>query len=173
MEMIKCKICKCDVSINNYSLRLNNGKLSRYGKTCDECRKEKNKIKHSSEEFRKRNNIKQKKYNKKRFFYSRATIMINRFKKLNESINYTINELTVFLASLWRKQNGLCALSGDKLTRENACVDHIITKKNNGDNSFNNLRWVTKDCNQLKSGLNDEELIVLVKKLYDKLIIKD
>jgi 1,4-dihydroxy-2-naphthoyl-CoA synthase len=171
METIKCKICKCDVSVDNYALRLNNGKLTRYGKTCDDCRKKKNKIKHSTEDFKLKNKLKQKRYNDKRFFYSRATTIINRAKKRNELIPYTVNELTIFLASLWRKQNGFCVLSGDKLTRDNACVDHIITKKNKGDNSLKNLRWVTEECNQLKSGLNDEDLIKLIKKIYNKLVV--
>jgi 5-methylcytosine-specific restriction endonuclease McrA len=171
MEKLKCKVCKIKVPIENYSLRLSNGKYIRYGKTCDECRKKINKQKTTTDEFRKKNRIKQNKYNHKRFFYSRATSMINRIKRCGENVPYTPMELAKYLAILWKKQNGECMLSGDKLTRENAHVDHIITKNNGGSNDFDNLRWLTKISNGIKNSLNDDELIEHIKKIYNKLVI--
>jgi 5-methylcytosine-specific restriction endonuclease McrA len=171
MKTILCKNCKHDVPEENYSLRLSNGKLQRYGKNCDDCRKALNYDKFRTEEFKTKNRVKQNKYNKKRFFYSRATTMLNRMKKNNSEVSYSVDELTKYLSSLWKKQNGGCVLSGDKLTRENAQVDHIITKYNNGGDEFENFRWITKECNQIKGSLNDEELKLLIMKIYNNFII--
>lgn len=56
-------------------------------------------------------------------------------------------------------------MSGDKLTRENAVVDHILGITNNGDSNIDNLRWVTKDSNDIKGSLTDKKLNELVLKL--------
>lgn len=170
MKTILCKECKLNVPEENYTLRLVNGKLQRYGRTCDECRKTLNYNKFRTEEFKAKNRIKQNSYNKKRFFYARAATMLNRMKKDNCSINYSVDELTKHLVSLWRKQKGICELSGDKLTRENAQVDHIITKFNNGSDNFENFRWITKDCNRIKGSFNDDELKSLIIKIYNTII---
>jgi hypothetical protein len=172
MESLKCKVCQLDIPKENYSLRLSNGKLQRYGKTCDKCRKEKNKEIYSSETFKKKNREKQNNYNKKRFFYSRAAVIVNRIKKNKGEVDYTVLELAKYLSSIWKKQNGLCELSGDVLTRYNAHVDHIITKNNGGTDNFSNFRWVTKTSNEIKGRNNDEELLIQITKIYNKLTDK-
>lgn len=171
MKTIHCKVCQLDVPEENYSLRMNNGKLGRYGKTCDNCRKLKNNLKYSSEEFKTKNREKQNAYNKKRFFYSRAAYIVNRAKKEGKIIEYNVIDLCKHLVLLWRQQLGLCLLSGDKLTRDNAQVDHIVASSNNGDNHFNNFRWVTKDCNIAKGNLSDDELKNLIIKMYNKVVL--
>lgn len=169
METIICKICQCDVPVENYSLRLNNGKLTRYGKTCDDCRKKKNKEKQSTEEFKLQHRARMRRYNYKRFFYKRAQAIISTAIIKHEPIDYQPLELAKLLASLWRKQNGECALTGDKLDRLNADVDHIITRKNSGPNVIHNFRWITREANRLKGGLNDDELLQLINKIKNKI----
>ncbi len=171
MEVIFCKECKNTLSIECFSIRKNGSGYSRYGRICDDCRKKKNKKKHSTKSFKEKNNLKQKKYYHKRFFYKRANTIINNAKVKKEEISFTVNELCKFLATLWKKQKGICVLSGDKLTRENAQVDHIITKKNGGKNDFDNFRWITKESNQIKGPLNDEKLKSFVVKIYNKLTL--
>jgi 5-methylcytosine-specific restriction endonuclease McrA len=169
--LIYCKECKQDLPLKCFTLRKNGKYYNRYGKLCDKCRKEKNHQKFITPEFRSNNLALKTKYNKKRFFYCRAESIIRNAKKRGDVINHSVGELTYLLASLWRKQNGLCALSGDKLDRKNSQVDHIITVKNFGETNINNFRWITKECNLLKSGLNDNDLIILVQKVYNKIVV--
>jgi 5-methylcytosine-specific restriction endonuclease McrA len=65
------------------------------------------------------------------------------------------------LASLWREQKGICALTGLKLTRENAEVDHIHPRAKGGEVTKDNLRWVLKEANRAKQTLSDEEFLYL------------
>jgi 5-methylcytosine-specific restriction endonuclease McrA len=86
---------------------------------------------------------KMKEYQRRRFFWMRAV-------KLS---GITARDL----ASLWRRQRGLCALTGDRLTRDNAEVDHILPKARGGDDSVANLRWTTRAVNRAKRDATDAE----------------
>ncbi len=70
-------------------------------------------------------------------------------------------------ASLWKEQRGVCALTGTRLTRRNAELDHIIPVSKGGTNDRSNLRWTTKDANQAKRGLSDFDFISLCKAVVD------
>lgn len=65
------------------------------------------------------------------------------------------------LAALWRQQRGLCALTGERLTRDNSELDHIIPKSRGGKHEMENLRWVTRVANQSKRDLLDIEFFEL------------
>jgi 5-methylcytosine-specific restriction endonuclease McrA len=65
------------------------------------------------------------------------------------------------LASLWRKQKGRCALTGEKLNPDNASVDHIVARTKGGSEAISNLRWTTKIVNHAKNNLSDEEFLRL------------
>jgi 5-methylcytosine-specific restriction endonuclease McrA len=84
-----------------------------------------------------------KSYQKRRFFWMRTMKLCG------------INAKG--LALLWRKQRGLCALTGERLTRENAEVDHILPRKRGGGDEIANLRWTTKTANRMKRDMTDEE----------------
>jgi hypothetical protein len=56
-------------------------------------------------------------YYARRFFWGRAM-------KLRGEGRATYREL----AAIWKRQHGLCALTGERLTRENVDVDHILPK---------------------------------------------
>jgi CRISPR/Cas system Type II protein with McrA/HNH and RuvC-like nuclease domain len=72
------------------------------------------------------------------------------------------NAATPFeLACLWKKQRGLCGLTGERLSRKNAELDHILPKARGGDGSIGNLRWVTKVANRAKRDMTDDEFFLL------------
>lgn len=65
------------------------------------------------------------------------------------------------LARLWHSQRGCCALTGVRLNRENAHLDHIIPKAKGGTNGIGNLRWTCKEVNIAKRDMTDEEFLAM------------
>lgn len=84
----------------------------------------------------------------KRFFWARA-------QKVGSVT------LAKALAAKWRSQRGLCALTGARLNRANAHLDHILPRARGGTNELSNLRWVTKIVNEAKRDLTDAEFLVM------------
>jgi hypothetical protein len=80
----------------------------------------------------------------KRFFWARGRKLKGIFAK--------------DLAALWKKQRGLCALSGRKLDRT-AHLDHIIARTNGGTDEIGNFRWLDPWVNIARQNLTDEEFI--------------
>lgn len=103
-------------------------------------------------------NEKQRKYYGKRFFYRRAG---------GTSLGGERTTTAKILAFLWRKQRGLCALTGQRLTRLNSEVDHIIPFSKGGKTSKENLRWVLKSVNRAKQTMTDAELIALCRQIIE------
>jgi hypothetical protein len=64
------------------------------------------------------------------------------------------------LASIWRRQRGLCALTGRKLDRS-AQIDHKLPKARGGTDELGNLQWLCKEVNLAKRALTDEEFTAL------------
>jgi hypothetical protein len=60
------------------------------------------------------------------------------------------------LASLWKRQRGLCALSGRKLDRT-AHIDHIVPASLGGSDEIGNLRWLDPWVNTARGTLTDDE----------------
>jgi hypothetical protein len=89
-----------------------------------------------------------KRYQRRRFFWLRAT-------KLKSNVR------AKDLASLWKKQRGLCALSGRRLNRENAQIDHIVARARGGNDEIENLRWLHAEVNLALRELNDHEFLRL------------
>lgn len=98
---------------------------------------------------RERNKQKMREYYAKRFFWGRAM-------KLRGAERATTKQL----ASLWKSQRGLCALTGRRLNRT-AQLDHITAKARGGDDSISNLRWVCSEVNLAKRELSDCEFVDL------------
>jgi 5-methylcytosine-specific restriction endonuclease McrA len=93
---------------------------------------------------------KMREYYARRFFWGRAM-------KLRGDGRASTREL----ARLWKDQRGRCALTGRRLTRENAHLDHITAKARGGDDVIGNLRWVCNEANLAKREMSDEEFAAL------------
>lgn len=89
-------------------------------------------------------------YYGRRFFWGRAM-------KLRGEGRAT----TADLARLWKEQRGRCALTGRRLTRNNAHLDHAIAKARGGSDAAGNLRWVCTEANLAKRELSDAEFAAL------------
>ncbi len=81
----------------------------------------------------------------------------SRLRFRNKEVTVTLQEL----ADIWKKQKGICALSGVKLTlaekdtewnKATASIDRI-----NSDHGYHswNIQWVHKQINTMKSNLTD------------------
>lgn len=92
----------------------------------------------------------------RRFFYQRAN---NHCGSGDSRINQ--RDLALTLAKLWKKQHGVCAVTGWRLDKDNAQLDHIVPKKLGGLTVAENLRWVHRDVNYAKRDLTDEAFIRL------------
>lgn len=81
-----------------------------------------------------------------RIFWSRA----NRLKGITPR----------HLFALWKRQRGLCALTGRKMGRD-AQIDHILPKARGGTDEVANLQWVCAEANLAKRNLTDAEFHAL------------
>jgi 5-methylcytosine-specific restriction endonuclease McrA len=97
-------------------------------------------------ENRDRMNARRREWHIKRFFYSRA----------NRSHFRAAGVTARQLASLWKQQRGVCALTGERLDRS-AEIDHCIPIARGGPDTIDNLRWVSGTANRLKRDLTDAE----------------
>ncbi len=84
---------------------------------------------------------------KKNHFFRWRARLLNRTGK-----NVTAQQL----ASLWKDQRGLCALSGRKLSRD-AHVDHIMPRAKGGATTISNIRWLDPWVNIALQDLTDDE----------------
>lgn len=96
---------------------------------------------------RDRLNATRRAWHETRFFYVRA-------KRLPPSI--TARDL----ARLWKRQRGLCALSGVRLDRS-AELDHKMPRSRGGSDAIENLQWVTHAANFAKRDLTVQEFHAL------------
>ena len=96
------------------------------------------------------------------------------FWKLCTSSNWRyLDKLHPF--DLWKiakRQKLICPLTGEKLTRDNISVDHIVSRCQGGKNIPSNVRLTTRDINWFKRTMTDEELLVLCHKVIKNFSIK-
>lgn len=90
----------------------------------------------------------------KHFFVWRATRWNAHYARHGERIT------PCQLASLWRSQRGLCALSARKMGRD-AHLDHIIPIASGGGHGIGNLRWLDPTVNLARRALSDDEFLSL------------
>lgn len=79
--------------------------------------------------------------------------------------NRRSKSLAAELMQLITKQDFRCALTGVKITPENAVVDHIEPVANGGDHSIENLQWVHKEVNRMKGSMEQIEFISICRKV--------
>lgn len=76
------------------------------------------------------------------------------------SLAGTHHTSTKSLIEIWEKQKGRCALTGAELRMgDNASLDHKLPMSRGGTNKEENLQWVTKVANGVKTDLTPEELV--------------
>ena len=109
---------------------------------------------------RKRNDYharnRQKRVEKMRAYYGRRFFW-GRAMKLRGEGRATSDDLS----RLWKRQRGLCALTGRRLSRDNAHLDHIIARARGGSDRAENLRWLCTEANLARRELSDVEFIKL------------
>lgn len=98
-----------------------------------------------------RNRAKMRDYARRRFFWNKAM-------HLRKEGRASYKEL----AALWHHQRGCCAITGRRLTRETAELDHILPKVRGGTDDIANLRWTCKEVNRAKRDLTDAEFVALL-----------
>lgn len=98
-----------------------------------------------------------KKRKDKRFFWYKSSAFKTHYKS-----NISTKELSKFLFFKWKNQKGLCAITGRKLDRSNAWIDHIEPRTKGGTNDLYNLRWTVKEANKLKNNFTKEEFEQLI-----------
>lgn len=168
-----CKKCNVDKNDNEFRItrhRLADGTYKLYKRlTCRSCECEYSKIKSKKDKrwLTAESKSKVNKYRKRRYFHTRAEQLIKISKRQKTYCPYPVTQLMISLATKWKTQKGLCALSGIKLTRDNAEIDHIIPISRGGQSVMDNLRWVMKDVNRAKQGLLDPEFFDLIKKIIN------
>lgn len=106
---------------------------------------------------------KSREYASRRFFYKRAERLISPGGGVSAS------DKCAEISRLWKKQRGVCALSGRRLNRDNAEIDHIIPKTRGGSCHIDNLRWVHRDVNRAKRNLLDSEFFALCQEVIARI----
>jgi len=71
------------------------------------------------------------------------------------------------LIKLFEKQNYTCSYSGEKLTIENAELDHVIPKSKSGTNTIDNLQWTANWVNQMKKDFSEIEFLEKIEKILN------
>lgn len=99
---------------------------------------------------REKQTAKMRHYYGRRFFWARSC-------KLRQEGKADFRQL----AALWKAQRGRCALTGRRLTRDNAQLDHIVPKVKGGGDEIGNLRWLCIEANMAKRDMTDEQFIAL------------
>ena len=59
--------------------------------------------------------------------------------------------------NIWKRDNYICQYSGEKLTKEDISVDHILPQSRGGENSWTNLVTCKKSLNVWKSDRTPQE----------------
>lgn len=93
-------------------------------------------------------------YRKKHFFRCRAAHIMQRHRKLGDNRG-TASYLEI--AWLWKRQRGRCALTGVRLTRKTAHLDHIIPVSDKGPGTIDNLQWTHRCANLAKLNMPTNE----------------
>lgn len=68
-----------------------------------------------------------------------------------------VNALELF--GIAKKQRLLCPLTGEKLTRNNISIDHIMPLTRGGTNALDNLRFIVRSANTAKHTMSDAEFL--------------
>lgn len=153
----KCKICN-----NIYDLREFRNKS---GHVCNHCRK-----KQVSDRYFRRRKQGLCKYCDKPSL-KKLTVCLDHWYSECARENLKDPNLGPFLKELAEKQNYKCAYTDIPLeVGVNMSLDHIISRYDNPDlvTDKNNVQWVHKDINTMKTRFSHDNFIILCKKICQK-----
>lgn len=156
-----CKLCR-NAYYHENKERFRKKRAEFYQENRDRIRQEVN-------EYRRRPDFAEKlrkwhrDYRGRRFFFVRAQALKIRAK--NKAEVATIAEVS----RLWKQQHGVCPLSGRRLDRANAQLDHIVPLTRGGSDLKENLRWVHRDVNYAKRDLFDADFFRLCSDVVNQL----
>lgn len=162
-ELRTCCKCKTERPVSDFAR--DRSRADGIGVRCKPCGKayyaaNASTIQQKHKEWKDRNYDKMKIYwqdrTENRFFYARAK---NHCGSGDRKV--VLLERAIEISRLWKKQHGVCAVTGRRLDRENAQLDHVIARTNGGDDSIGNLRWVHRDVNYAKRDLTDQAFLQL------------
>lgn len=71
------------------------------------------------------------------------------------------------LAQLMERQGYKCALTGEELTPKTSGLDHIVPVKLGGENTIENVQFVTRDVNKMKNTLSQSEFVSICRKVVE------
>lgn len=72
-------------------------------------------------------------------------------------------------AEIFERDKWICQYCGDKVSPQNATLDHFIPQSRDGKNSWDNLKSCCLDCNSVKSGKTYEEAApLLLRRLQER-----
>lgn len=151
----QCKECKHILPVEEFHLKYKNIRE----RLCKSCRAKQQKI------------IRINKYNKnicKDCSDTRLTNSSYCYKHWFTSIAYKYFKRSedIYLINLYEKQNRRCVYTGVLLIpSENMSLDHIVSRNDNPEltNDINNVQWVHKDINMMKTRFSHDVFIKLCK----------
>jgi 5-methylcytosine-specific restriction endonuclease McrA len=74
------------------------------------------------------------------------------------------------LKDLLESQNGRCVYTGRKISiGVDAWLDHKVPRNQGGGFEIENLQWVHRDANRMKTDLLEPQFFQMVKEIYEKL----
>lgn len=96
--------------------------------------------------------------------YDRRHIFKQAARRLRRAFGVTVAPITLW--GIWKKQRGICCLTGRSLDGRkalSASIDHIVSTAKGGRTEADNLRWVCLDANFAKRSMSDGEFLNLCK----------
>lgn len=176
----KCTKCKEVKDVSEFSL--DKHAKSGFAVYCKACRSaiyhgKKDRILPQYREYREQNKerlkFQRKEWDRLRFFYKRAANLVTRRSPEERSLVLkSIPERCSEISLLWKKQKGICPLSGRRLNRDNVHLDHIVAVRQGGSDDVSNLRWLHKEVNYAKRTLSDEQLLLLCSDVFNAMSSK-
>jgi 5-methylcytosine-specific restriction endonuclease McrA len=95
---------------------------------------------------------------------------------MNKLCNIKLQKVRVVMAikksdreKIYKKYNGRCAYCGKEIDIHQMQVDHIIAKRNGGEDTFENYNPACRNCNHYKRGGGIEYLRIMLKTLHERI----
>lgn len=163
METFECVSCKKEKPVAEF-VQDKNSKLG-FRKRCKECQRPMWKAQKEQDKDGQNRRMRSFRSTVKGAIQTSRGASLQRAKK--DKIPHNVS--TKYLQDLYKKQEGLCALSGEKMEPKSGwlspSLDKIIPEKGY---VAGNVQWLTKRVNLIKSNFNNTELIELCSKIVKK-----